>query len=221
MIVSQSPDLIVYTKDDQDNILKKEMLLTGWRGIDHDHGLHAIVFGPDGRLYFNNGDQGLDGTDKSGKRILSSRGGFYFAGTALRMNPDGSDLTVIGHNFRNPYELALDSFGNVWQTDNDDDGNAWVRLNYVMEGGNFGYWGPGGRSWEVDKGTHFHAELPGIIPNVLRMGATASLTPSEVASIACPRLVTRREQSLLILKHQRVSKKHLLLRLNPCAIWRL
>ena len=173
VIVSQSPDLIVYTKDDQDNILKKEILLTGWRGIDHDHGLHAVVFGPDGRLYFNNGDQGLDVTDKSGRRILSSRTGPYFAGTALRMNPDGSDLTVIGHNFRNPYELALDSFGNVWQTDNDDDGNAWVRLNYIMEGGNFGYWGPGGRSWEVDKGTHFHAELPGVIPNVLRIGAGA------------------------------------------------
>ena len=173
VIVSQSPDLIVYTKDDQDNILKKEILLTGWRGIDSDHGLHAIVFGPDGRLYFNNGDPGLDVMDKSGRRILSSRAGPYFAGTALRMNPGGSDLAVIGHNFRNPYELALDSFGNVWQTDNDDDGNAWVRLNYVIEGGNFGYWGPGGRSWEVDKGTHFHAELPGVIPNVLRMGAGA------------------------------------------------
>ena len=35
---------------------------------------------------------------------------------------------VLGHNFRNRYELALDSFGNIWQTDNDDDGNAWTRV---------------------------------------------------------------------------------------------
>lgn len=173
VIVSQSPDLIVYTKDEQDNIVKKEILLTGWRGVDHDHGVHAIVFGPDGRYYFNSGDQGFDVTDKSGKRFVSSRHEPYYAGTALRMNPDGTGFTVLGHNFRNPYELAVDSFGNIWQTDNDDDGNAWVRLNYVLEGGNFGYWGPGGRSWREDRSTHFHSELPGVVPNILRLGAGA------------------------------------------------
>jgi branched-chain amino acid transport system permease protein len=45
VIISQSPDVIVYTKDDQDHIIKKEVLLTGWRGVDHDHGVHAVVFG--------------------------------------------------------------------------------------------------------------------------------------------------------------------------------
>jgi len=53
VIVSQSPDLIVFTKDAQDNIVKKEVLLTGWRGVDHDHGLHAVTFGPDGRFKLN------------------------------------------------------------------------------------------------------------------------------------------------------------------------
>ncbi len=173
VIVSQSPDVIVYTKDDQDRILKKEVLLTGWRGVDHDHGVHAVVFGPDGRYYLNNGDPGFDITDKSGKHLVSAKSGPYYAGCSLRVNPDGTDLTVLGHNFRNPYELALDSFGNIWQTDNDDDGNAWVRVNYVMEGGNFGYWGPGARKWHEDKGSHFHSELPGVVPNVARTGAGA------------------------------------------------
>jgi len=173
VLVSQSPDLIVFTKDAQDNIVKNEVLLTGWRGIDHDHGLHAVTFGPDGRYYFNSGDQGFDVTDKSGKRFVSSRQGPYYAGTALRMNADGTDFTVLGHNFRNPYELAVDSFGNIWQTDNDDDGNAWVRLNYVLEGGNFGYWGPRGQRWQVDHGSHFHSELPGVVPNIRRLGAGA------------------------------------------------
>jgi len=173
VIVSQSPDIIVYTKDEQDNVVKKEVLLTGFRGIDHDHGVHAVVFGPDGRYYLDNGDQGLDVTDKSGTRILSSKKGPYFAGTALRLNPDGTGLTVLGHNFRNPYELALDSFGTIWQTDNDDDGNAWVRVNYVMEGGNFGYWGPMAKHWWEDKGLHFHSDLPGVVPNIGRTGAGA------------------------------------------------
>jgi putative membrane-bound dehydrogenase-like protein len=173
VIVSQSPDIIVYTKDEQDNIVKKEVLLTGFRGIDHDHGVHAVVFGPDGRYYLDNGDQGLDVTDKSGTHILSSKNGPYFAGTALRLNPDGTGLTAVGHNFRNPYELALDSFGTIWQSDNDDDGNAWVRVNYVMEGGNFGYWGPTARHWWEDKGLHFHSNLPGVVPNIGRTGAGA------------------------------------------------
>ena len=69
--VSQSPDITVYTKDQNDNILKKEVLLTGFGGIDHDHGLHAVVFGPDGKLYFNHGNTGFDVTDKSGKRFVS------------------------------------------------------------------------------------------------------------------------------------------------------
>ena len=43
------------------------------------------------------------------------------------------------HNFRNNYEVAVDSFGTLWQSDNDDDGNHGVRINYVMEYGNYGY----------------------------------------------------------------------------------
>ena len=169
--VSQSPDLIVYTKDAQDNIVSREILQTGFKGIDHDHGLHAVVFGPDGNLYFNAGDQGFDLTTKDGRKLASCKTCEYYAGTAWRMNRDGSGMTVLAHNFRNPYELALDSFGNIWQSDNDDDGNAWTRLNYVMQGGNYGYWGPGGKRWQEDRGTHFHQELPGVVPNILRLGA--------------------------------------------------
>ena len=55
------------------------------------------------------------------------------------VQPDGSEFEVLGHNFRNNYEVAVDSFGNVWQSDNDDDGNYGVRINYVLEGGNYGY----------------------------------------------------------------------------------
>lgn len=169
--VSQSPDLIVYTKDENDNIVGRETLLTGFGGFDHDHGLHVVTFGHDGRLYFNIGDRTFDVTGPGGARVVSSTEGPYMAGAVLRMNQDGTDLQVVAHNFRNPYELAMDSFGTIWQTDNDDDGNQWTRLNYVMEGGNFGYWGPTGVRWREDRGTHFHHELPGIVPDIARTGA--------------------------------------------------
>ena len=177
--VSQSPNLTVYTKDTEDRIVSKEVLLTGFGGEDHDHGLHAVVFGPDGKLYFNHGNTGFTVKDRSGKTLqgssylndpLNSPTAGFFQGVALRMNRDGTNLEVLAQNFRNPYELALDSFGNVFQTDNDDDGNAWTRLSYVMDGGNYGYRGPLHRSWNEDRGTHFHNELPGVVPNVLRLG---------------------------------------------------
>ncbi len=170
VIVSQSPDLFVYSKDEDDRIVSKETLLTGWGGVDHDHGLHVVLFGHDGRYYFNSGDQGFDTTDRSGNSFRSSRQGPYYAATVQTVNPDGTDFRVLAHNARNPYEIAFDSFGSIWQTDNDDDGNQWTRLLYVMEGANFGYWGPGGRRWREDKGSHFHEERPGTMPYVARTG---------------------------------------------------
>jgi putative membrane-bound dehydrogenase-like protein len=176
--VSQAPDLIVYTKDADDHIIKKEVLLTGFGGIDHDHGLHAVVFGPDGKYYFNQGNTGFDLTDRSGRHMQTQGTGTntrpgpgYYEGTVLRMNADGTGVEVIGQNFRNPYEVAVDSFGNVFQTDNDDDGNVWTRLVYNMDGGNYGFRGPLNRTWLEDRGTHWHTELPAVVPVVARLGA--------------------------------------------------
>jgi putative membrane-bound dehydrogenase-like protein len=168
----RGPNITVYTKDARDRIVSKEVFLTGFKGVDHDHGVHALVFGPDGRYYFNTGNEGWDITDKSGTRVRMDASS-YFQGASFRVNPDATGLEVLAHNFRNPYELALDSFGTIFQTDNDDDGNAWTRLNYVMEGGNYGFRGPLNRTWREDRGTHFHAELPGVVPNIARLGAGA------------------------------------------------
>ncbi len=168
--VSQSPDVWVYTKDAEDNVLSKEKLLTGFGGEDHDHGVHAVTFGHDGRLYLDAGDKGFDITTDDGVHVVSSTDGPYYAGTVLSLNADGTDLRVYAHNFRNPYEMAMDSFGTIWQTDNDDDGNQWTRLNYVMPGGDYGYWGPGAKKWREDRASHFHHELPGVVPDVARTG---------------------------------------------------
>src|SRR5207248_2907514 len=69
---------------------------------------------------------------------------------------------LIAHNFRNEYEPCVDSFGTVFVSDNDDDGNQQTRICYVMPGGNYGYWprGPGQ--------SHWHEEQPGVVPKILR-----------------------------------------------------
>ena len=51
VIVSRSPDVFVFTDENGDGKAdKKEVLFTGISGVDHDHAVHAFVFGPDGKL---------------------------------------------------------------------------------------------------------------------------------------------------------------------------
>ena len=97
----------------------------------------------------------------------------------FRCNPDGTGFETLAHNFRNNYEVAVDSFGTLWQSDNDDDGNRGVRINYVMEFGNYGYTdemtGAGWQSPRTNIETeiplrHWHLNDPGVVPNLLQTG---------------------------------------------------
>src|SRR5688572_25064852 len=52
IVVSQPPDLIVYTDVDRNlrfdpAVDKREVLLTGFQGINHDHSLHSVTIGPE------------------------------------------------------------------------------------------------------------------------------------------------------------------------------
>lgn len=205
LYVAQSPDVFVYTIDESGDkpVGEPQIFFTGFGGVNHDHGVHAGVFGPDGRFYFNCGNEGGKGLVENAEHkpvidILGSevgdkakiyRGkpkprGFLGPreGFAFSCNLDGSDFETYAYNFRNNYELCIDSFGTVWQSDNDDDGNQGVRINYVMEGGNFGYTGPKGSNWMRDKDVypdqtkqeaHWHQRWPGVVPNMLHTGAGA------------------------------------------------
>ena len=193
VFVSCAPNLLVYTDEDNDDIPdKKEVFLTGFGGLDHDHSLHSLAAGPDGKFYFNTGNAGPHVvTDKSGWTLrsgsvytggtpynekntpaqVSDDGRIWVGGLAMRVGNDGSGLEVVGHNFRNAYELALDSYGNMWQNDNDD-GVETCRTTWLMEGGNAGFFSAdGSRTWRADQkpgqdtfSAHWHQNDPGVIP---------------------------------------------------------
>ncbi|WP_420149815.1 PVC-type heme-binding CxxCH protein [Spirosoma sp.] len=193
VIVSAAPNIVVYTDENGDDKPdKKEVMLSGFGGMDHDHSLHSVVAGPDGKYYFNTGNAGphvvsdKDGwTLRSGSMYVggtpynkinhgnqvSDDGRVWVGGLALRINPDGSNLKVMAHNFRNNYETAVDSYGNMWQNDNDDEVMA-CRTSWVMEGGNAGYFSADGtRNWKGDQRpgqpiptAHWHQEDPGVMP---------------------------------------------------------
>jgi putative membrane-bound dehydrogenase-like protein len=187
VIVSCAPEVLVFHDDDGDLVAdRREVLFTKTGQAQHDHSVHAFVVGPDGRWYFNFGNTGRAVHDRDGKpvvdrfgTVVNDSGKPYRQGMVFRCKPDGSDFEVLGHNFRNNYEVAVDSFGSLWQSDNDDDGNQSVRINAVLEFGNYGYvdertgagWQAGRTNLEPEVPLrHWHQNDPGVVPNLLQTG---------------------------------------------------
>jgi len=188
VIVSVAPNVFVFTDEDGDlKADKKETLFSKVGRPQHDHSTHAFVFGPDGKLYWNVGNTGMAVHDKDGKIVVDKAGNEvrdnrkpYIGGMVFRCDMDGGNFETLGHNFRNNYEVAVDSFGTLWQSDNDDDGNKGVRINYVMEFGNFGYKDEKtGAAWKTKRTgqgdtnqlRHWHQNDPGVVPNLINTGS--------------------------------------------------
>ncbi len=183
VIVSQSPYVwIFYDDNGDDKADRKEILFQGIGGEQHDHGVHAFTFGADGKLYFNMGNEGKQIRDKNNQPLKDADGNIidpktYRQGMVFRCNPDGSHVECIANNFRNPYEVAVDSYGTLWQSDNDDDGNRATRINYVMQFGNYGFTDEmTGAGWQANRTNaedsiplkHWHLNDPGAVPNLLQ-----------------------------------------------------
>jgi putative membrane-bound dehydrogenase-like protein len=172
VFVGNSPDILVLEDTDGDDKADKRYpLLSGFGGIDSDHGVHGMVLGLDGKLYFTQGDgccsvqkdkserqQNFDVIDKGGRHVKSDQ-----LANTLRANRDGTEFEVICDRQRNNYETCLNSFGNIFTSDNDDDGNRGCRVIWAMDGGRYGYKTPGSpRHWGED--------VPGNVPKLVGTG---------------------------------------------------
>ena len=171
--IGNSPDLLVFEDTDgNDKADKRSVLLTGFGGIDSDHGVHGMTLGLDGRLYFTHGDgccsfeekdgshkpRNFDVTDASGRHVTSSN-----LANTLRVDRDGKNFEILADRQRNNYETSLNAHGIAFTSDNDDDGNRGSRVIWVMDGGNYGYRTPGSpRHWGED--------VPGIVPKLVGTG---------------------------------------------------
>lgn len=201
VIVSQPPNLLKLTDVNRDGKFEpaagdtREVLLTGFNGRNHDHSLHSLTAGPDGKWYFNQGNTCGVFTDKSGKTFRigstyykSGGGGWsvdtkaisgeksddgfaYVGGFTVRMNPDASHAEIIGNGYRNSYEQTINSRGYVFQNDNDDP--PACRTSHVLEHGNAGFFSNDGtRTWQADQRpgqdtptAHWRQENPGTMPS--------------------------------------------------------
>ncbi len=188
VIVTATPTVWKFTDTNGDDIPdKKEALFTETGRPQHDHSAHSFLFGPDGKLYWNFGNTGQQVKDAQGNTVIDihgrpvvDNGKPFYGGMPFRCDMDGTNFEVLAHNFRNNWETTVDSFGTLWQSDNDDDGNKGTRINFVMEHGNYGYRDElTGAGWRSDRITledevplrHWHLNDPGVVPNMLQTGA--------------------------------------------------
>ena len=175
--VATSPDLWVF--EDNDGDLRADgppqKLLTGFGGYNHDHGAHSLVLGPDHKWWMSHGDTGFDVRGTDGSRIKSQWG------AVMRGELDGSQLELVASNFRNPYEVCVSSFGEAYLSDNDNDGNESARICWLLEGGDYGWFGgpPFGKQelsarlsadMPYREQWHFRGHVPGYVPATLITG---------------------------------------------------
>jgi len=190
VIVSAPDRILLLTDTDGDDKADKKKLLFMGKVIhplngQHDHAIHAVMFGPDGLLYFNFGNFNAELRREDGS-LVKDIYGFpvdnsrqpYQEGMVIRCEMDGSRVEVLGHNFRNNWEVTVDSFGSMWQSDNDNS-EGCCRVNFVMEHGNYGYRDERTGADCMTKRTNIEATMqrqmwhqndPGVVPNLLITG---------------------------------------------------
>ena len=138
--VLHPPFLSVYHDGGKGVADKSEVLVTGLTSdmIDArggDHTTNGIRMGLDGWIYIAVGDYGCpEAKAKDGSKV-TMRGGI------LRVRPDGTDLEIFATGLRNPFDIGMDPFMNLFTRDNDDNrpGGWDIRVSHLIQGAYYGY----------------------------------------------------------------------------------
>jgi putative heme-binding domain-containing protein len=127
----------------------------------YGHGANQITAGPDGKLYLAVGNDVSfpDPVTNSPYRnpqndwVLPNphdADGDGRVGFILKMNPDGTERTVVAGGLRNEVDVAINDQGELFTWDADmewDVGLPWyrqTRINHIVSGGEYGWrWGTG------------------------------------------------------------------------------
>jgi len=138
LYVTVAPDMWKLQDKDGDGLMdEKKSLMTGF-GVHigfSGHGQSGPEVGPDGRIYWQIGDIGFNGTGPDGKKWAHPN-----SGVVVRSNPDGSDFEVFASGNRNTHEFVFDEYGNLISEDNDGDHpGEKERLVYIVDGADIGW----------------------------------------------------------------------------------
>src|SRR5262249_18466920 len=133
--VLHPPYLTVYHDTDGDGVSdRKETLVTGLTTdmIDRRGGEHTtkrIRMGIDGWIYIGVGDYGILKAKGKDGATISMRGGGI-----VRVRPDGTELEIFARGLRNPFDIAIDPYLNLFTRDNTNDGAGWdTRVSHLIQ----------------------------------------------------------------------------------------
>ena len=139
--VMHPPDLSVFEDTNGDGVSdSQDVLVTGLttnqiadRGGDHT--TNCVRMGIDGWLYIGVGDYGIKQAKGTDGRTLVLRGGGI-----VRVRPDGTELEIYCTGLRNPFDLAIDPFLNIFTRDTTNDGAGWdTRVSLLKQSALYGY----------------------------------------------------------------------------------
>ena len=169
-----------------------------------EHGAHAIVLGPDKKLYIVNGNStgildGLSpdspyrhwGEDDLLPRLKDPVATFFDKikapyGCVYRTDADGTKWELFAGGFRNPYDIAFNPDGELFTYDSDmewDRGLPWyrpTRILHVVPGGEYGF-REGSAKWPA----YFPDSLPAVAdigvgcPTGMKFGTDAKGWPEK------------------------------------------
>ncbi|GAB2592009.1 PVC-type heme-binding CxxCH protein [Spirosoma areae] len=138
LYVAVAPDLWRLRDKNGDGIADEKKSLSHGYGVHigfSGHNLSGVEMGPDGRIYWQMGDIGFNGTGSDGRQWAHPN-----SGVVVRANPDGSDFEVFAYGVRNTHEFVFDQYGNLISEDNDGDHpGEKERLVYIVDGSDTGW----------------------------------------------------------------------------------
>jgi putative heme-binding domain-containing protein len=138
LFVAVGPDLWRMKDKNGDGIEDEKTSISHGYGVHigfGGHGMSGVEMGPDGRIYWQIGDIGFNGTNKEGHKWE-----YPNSGVIARSNPDGSDFEIFAYGNRNTHEFSFDEYANLISEDNDGDhAGEKERLVYVVNGADIGW----------------------------------------------------------------------------------
>ncbi len=151
------------------------------KGWDMHQGIHALVVGPGGDLYFSNGDQILSyGIASSGTWDHWMHWTYHHGtkgtkvtgvGGVFRISPDGEEFSVIAVGTRNSCGIAFDRAWNLFTTDNDHESRPKDfipgRVLHATRGAYWSWprgWSPEKTPWRADLLDTMHPDVGRYVP---------------------------------------------------------
>ena len=113
VIVTAAPSVLVFTDEDGDDIPdSKESLFVNSGKAQDDHSTHALSFGPDGKLYWNMGNNGRYIHDRLGRLAIDRTGNpvldrNYVQGLRNRPDAERPAFTRGFENLATPYQGGM------------------------------------------------------------------------------------------------------------------